>query len=93
MATILFVVGIANSKQLNMGPKFVFGGVWICIGPLINLQKGGQIMYGGGYGKNQIRILEIASKVDDLFIYFWFKVGKVGYGPRRENRIQTVNQT
>ncbi len=55
-----------------MGPKFVFGGVWICIGPLINLQKGGQIKYGG-YGKNQIRILEIASKVDDFIFIFGSK--------------------
>jgi hypothetical protein len=46
--------------------------VWICIGPLINLQKGGQIMYGG-YGRNQIRILEIASKVDDFIFIFGSK--------------------
>ncbi len=68
MATILFVVGILNNKQFNMGAKFFFGGVWICIGPLINVQKGGHIMYGG-YGKNKIRILEIASKVDDFILF------------------------
>jgi hypothetical protein len=39
---------------------------------LINLQNGGQIMYGG-YGKNQIKILEIESKVDDFNFIFGSK--------------------
>jgi hypothetical protein len=39
---------------------------------LINLQEGGQIMYGG-YGKNQIKFLEIANKVDDFIFIFGSK--------------------